>query len=392
MARTFEQRGDNGAALSAYAAWLVHHTNQAGVSSNLMAQAAFDLARVSFRSSPDARRRRSADQLYHAFPRQHQRAPGAVSRRRPRVSAWATMPEPNGSSSTSCSNRRIEPGRGTALPRAADGRQGRRIPPGLAERPRALRLDHHQRPALRSSASPIPVPVVAEAYLARGDLFLLEPRDPSTNPLAGYAEATNAFAKGRPPIPSEPNGPPRAWGRLGDCHLQLATADPQRYVDAAEAYQKVVDSNADAALRSMAEVALGLVREKQAALEPEARQPALYDAAMTHYLNVFYEKNLRPNEVAEPGWLKQAGLNAVKLAESLKRWDVGARPLPASDHRAASLAVTLRKTPRRTAGYRSTSPMTMSTAPRITTASASVWPRHMSSRIVRWTKLGARTR
>jgi hypothetical protein len=41
-----EQRGDNGAALSAYAAWLAQHTDQAGIGSNLIAQAVFDHARV----------------------------------------------------------------------------------------------------------------------------------------------------------------------------------------------------------------------------------------------------------------------------------------------------------------------------------------------------------
>src|SRR6266545_2694494 len=43
-------------------------------------------------------------------------------------------------------------------------------------------------------------------------------------------------------------------------------------------------------------------------------------------------------------------------------------------------------------GHRSTSPRTMSTLPRITTTSATMWPRHMSSRIVRLMKLGGRTR
>ncbi len=42
--------------------------------------------------------------------------------------------------------------------------------------------------------------------------------------------------------------------------------------------------------------------------------------------------------------------------------------------------------------HRSTSPNTMSTLPRITTTSAIVWPRHMSSKIVRLIRLGGRTR
>src|SRR5204863_4134970 len=44
------------------------------------------------------------------------------------------------------------------------------------------------------------------------------------------------------------------------------------------------------------------------------------------------------------------------------------------------------------ANHRSTSPITISTLPRITITSATVCPRHMSSRIVRLIKLGGRTR
>ena len=42
--------------------------------------------------------------------------------------------------------------------------------------------------------------------------------------------------------------------------------------------------------------------------------------------------------------------------------------------------------------YRSTSPSTISTLPKISTTSATFWPRHMSSRTVRLIRLGGRTR
>src|SRR5205814_6498724 len=44
------------------------------------------------------------------------------------------------------------------------------------------------------------------------------------------------------------------------------------------------------------------------------------------------------------------------------------------------------------ANHRSTSPITISTLPRITITSATVWPRQRSSRTVRLIKLGGRTR
>src|SRR5262249_1739461 len=62
--------------------------------------------------------------------------------------------------------------------------------------------------------------------------------------------------------------------------------------------------------------------------------------------------------------------------------------------------ITSEKVPRRDrhslqyacADHRSTSPITISMLPRITITSATVWPRHMSSKIVRLMKLGGRTR
>src|SRR5204863_4419825 len=64
------------------------------------------------------------------------------------------------------------------------------------------------------------------------------------------------------------------------------------------------------------------------------------------------------------------------------------------------LEITSDKVPRRhghsleyaCANHRSTSPITISMLPRITITSATVCPRHMSSRIVRLMKLGGRTR
>jgi len=320
IARTFEQRADNGAALSAYAAWLAQHTNQAGISSNLVAQATFDLARVRFRSSPDAAAVGLLTNFLARFPGDTN-APLAQYL----VADHAFGAGDYARAERLFRDRLLEPGAsspGAELPYRARLMAGKAA---VFRQGWQNAREHFDwiitNGPLYVVSSPIPVPVVAEAYLARGDLFLLEPRDAAADPLAGYAEATNAFAKVALQFP-QTEWAPRAWGGIGNCSLQLATAEPARYEDAAEAYRKVVESNADAALRSMAEVALGLVREKQGALEPEVRQAARYDAALTHYLNVFYEKNLRPGEVADPAWLKQAGLSAVKLAESLKRWDV----------------------------------------------------------------------
>lgn len=320
VARTFELRGDSGAALSAYASWLAQYTNQAGLASNLLAQATFDFARVSYRSSPDAASVALLTNFVARFPRD----PNAP------LAQYLVADHAFGAGEYA---------------RAELLFLDRLLDPALfqptAELPYRARLMAGKAAVFRQGwqnarehfdwiitngplylvSSPIPVPVVAEAYMARGDLFIREPRDGAVDPLAGYAEATNAFARVALQFPTT-EWAPRAWGQIGNCYLQLATADPKRYEDAANAYRQVLASPADVALRSMAEVALGLVREKQAVLEPEPRQRPLYEAALAHYLNVVYEKNLRPNELADPPWLKQAGLNAVKLAESLQDWPV----------------------------------------------------------------------
>lgn len=320
IARTFEQRGDFGAALASYASWLSQYTNTPGVSTSLVAQAVFDHARLSFRTRPDAAAVGLLTNFVVRFPG-HSNAPLAQYL----VADHALAEGDFARAELLFRDRLLAPAN---------------FPPG-EELPYRARLMAGKAAVFRSSwpnarehfdwiitngplhvvSSPLPVPVVAEAYVARGDLFLLEPGDRAANPLSRYEDALTAFAKVAERFPTS-EWAPRAWGRIGDCHLQLATQDPKRYDAAAEAYGKVMESPADPALRSMAEVALGLVREKQAALKPENEQAPLLETAMAHYLNVFYEKNLRAGELPDPSWLKEAGLGAVKLAESLRRWDI----------------------------------------------------------------------
>jgi tetratricopeptide (TPR) repeat protein len=177
---------------------------------------------------------------------------------------------------------------------------------------------------LHVAASPIPVPLAAQAYLFRGDTFTLESGEGMTNALARYGEAITAFAKVATQLPTNQLAA-LAWGRIGDCHLQLATQDPaqaaKRYESAAEAYRRVIESSASVKARSQAEVGLGIVLRKQAPLRPVPEQAAALDQALDHYLRVFYGKNLRDGEAPDPYWLKEAGLEAAALAESLGKWN-----------------------------------------------------------------------
>jgi hypothetical protein len=149
-----------------------------------------------------------------------------------------------------------------------------------------------------------PGPVVAEAYIARATCWLSRATAPRI--LAGYAEATNAFAKVALQFPQT------EWRRgLGDGSATAISSSPRLIPGAtrcAEAYRRSWIRRR----RRPAEHGRGGVGPRAraaAALEPK-RASRPYDAAITHYLNVVYEKNLRPSELADPSWLRQAGLNA----------------------------------------------------------------------------------
>ena len=82
---------------------------------------------------------------------------------------------------------------------------------------------------------------------------------------------------------------------------------------------------ADVATRSQARVGLGIVAEKLAERLPAEQRPAQLRQALDAYLDVFYEKDLRPNETAVPYWLQRAGLDAARLAETLQDWRLAIR-------------------------------------------------------------------
>lgn len=319
IGRTFEDRGDNGAALAAYTSWLANYTNQTGIQTGLVAQATFDLARVSYRSSPDAAAVGLLTNFIAHFPRSTN-APLAQYL----VGEYLLGQGDYAKAELAFRDKLLDPARsppGDELPYRA------RLMAGKA----AVFLQTWQNARehfdwiitngpLHMVSSPIPVSVVAEAYIFRGDLFTMEPKAQGANPLAGYAEAITAFAKVAEQFPTNELAP-IAWGRIGDCNLQLASQDPKRYDAAAEAYKKVIESNAGPQVRSMAEVGLAIVLEKQAMLRPAAEQAPILDAAMDHYRSVFYGTNLRKGEQPDPIWVRQAGMSAAQLAQSRQQWE-----------------------------------------------------------------------
>ena len=80
----------------------------------------------------------------------------------------------------------------------------------------------------------------------------------------------------------------------------------------------------DARCRSIAEVGLAKVLEKQAEQASSAERTHLLSEALRHYWNVVDGQVLGEDEAADPLWLKAAAMAAARLAEELQRWDEAA--------------------------------------------------------------------
>jgi hypothetical protein len=111
---------------------------------------------------------------------------------------------------------------------------------------------------------------------------------------------------------------PLALGEMGNCYYQLGAQDPQNYASATNVFLQVMAwPAATIATRSQAQLGIGMVYEKLAALTNGVSQTQLFQAALDNYLDVFWGNNLRDGETAAPLWVKEAGLRALPLIESL---------------------------------------------------------------------------
>ena len=165
--------------------------------------------------------------------------------------------------------------------------------------------------------------LVAEALYAYGDTTIEDNTEP--NPLLRYSEALKAFAR----IPQRyPNNRlvPLAWGRVGDCCLQLASQDPKQLAEATNAYLTVMTKlpAADLNARSLAEFGLAAALRTQADGKAPAEATAILKVVLDHLLNIVFGKNLREGEQPDPVWVEKAGLAAGRLAEELKQARIAA--------------------------------------------------------------------
>ncbi|MCX8107604.1 MAG: tetratricopeptide repeat protein, partial [Verrucomicrobiae bacterium] len=317
---TYEQQGAFAEAIGSLKSWIESYQNNTNVQPRLLSQAHFDLARLSYRMQPGTNAVNLFEEFCKKFPDdmnvplaqyimgEYYFGQGDYGKAELQFQNRALLQNTNPATREISFRARLMAGR------AAVARQSYRSA-----------REHFDwiitNGPLHVAASPIPVSIVAEAYLFRGDTFTLEPGLAETNQLARFGEAINAYSKVTENWPTNEFAP-IAWGRIGECHLQLAAVDPKRYDMAADAFTKVIQSTANIAIRSQAEFELGVVREKQASLLPEADRRRRLDEAMDHYLRVLYGRNLRAGESPDPYWVKRAGLAAAELAESQNRPEI----------------------------------------------------------------------
>ncbi len=119
---------------------------------------------------------------------------------------------------------------------------------------------------------------------------------------------------------------PLALGRIGECYFQLGGRDAAQaessYKNAADFFGLVMNSGqADSAARSYAEVCLGNVCVKQAEIRTGLEKKAWIDAALTHYMNVVTQGNLRDGESFDAKWVYEAGIAAARVCENSGQWE-----------------------------------------------------------------------
>jgi len=167
-----------------------------------------------------------------------------------------------------------------------------------------------------------PTNIVCMACFAYADTLIELPVTESTRSVERYNDAIVTLNK-IPQISPTNRLVAAAYGRMGDCYLQLAVIDPGYYTNAADAYLKAINLADDVAVRSQAEIGLGIVREKQARLKSGPQQSQLLEEALQSYLNVAHGVRLKldKGEKADPFWVKKAFLAAASLLEQQGQWD-----------------------------------------------------------------------
>jgi tetratricopeptide (TPR) repeat protein len=156
-----------------------------------------------------------------------------------------------------------------------------------------------------------PPSVLAETFFALGDTifkeFLQSPNkseDLLSDAISALTHAINISTNS--PISS------RAWGRIGDMHLQwgMMNTNAVEFVAARDAYEKAADpESSDVSCRNQAEVGLGRILEKQND----------FMGALIRYRGVI------DGDESDPYWVKEAGIASARILELREEWDAAVK-------------------------------------------------------------------
>ena len=165
-----------------------------------------------------------------------------------------------------------------------------------------------------------PAGLGVQARFACAAAWVQIPSADTNNPLGNFATAITFLNQIVQMNPTN-DATARAWGEIGKCYFQMNNYDAAM-LDFAQVYSTNAPAynSADVSIRSEAQVGFGLVLEKRAEAATGSDQTNLLQQALDQYLDVFdtnLGKNLRPGELADPFWVKKAGLLALPLIQSL---------------------------------------------------------------------------
>lgn len=163
-----------------------------------------------------------------------------------------------------------------------------------------------------------PPHLVPEALFVLGDVLVELPITGSTNKLQNYEEAARIYDRITSQYPTN-KWTPLAWGKKGDCHMQLAVQYPDSFATATRAYSNILAWTATevpVTALNQAEYGLALLLERLAQARPAPEKETLLKQALDHLLNIVHGRNLKGRR-PDPFYLKNAGLAAGRLAEAV---------------------------------------------------------------------------
>ena len=159
-----------------------------------------------------------------------------------------------------------------------------------------------------------PPGLLGEALYELGDTRFTEFMQDPDKSMENFNQALEAFARITRDFTNHPIAA-MAWGRMGDCHYQLAglaPAEPEHYKRATNAYTRAIHLPvADAKTRCIALMGLGNAHLRKG--DPEI--------ALHHYSTIIYENNPIPEGGADPFWVREAGLAAGRILENKEEWE-----------------------------------------------------------------------